>query len=608
MDRKSILRLLSCGSVDDGKSTLIGRLLHDCGVLYEDQLALLERERTVEGLPDFSRLLDGLLAEQEQAITIDVAYRSFRGPTRRYIVADAPGHEQYTRNMVTGASRADVAILLVDVMRAGQGLLPQTIRHTLISALLGIPDLVVVFNKMDCCGYERAIFENLKRAYLERIQSLSFRSIHCLPVSALRGDNIVHPGKAMPWYEGQTLLEILESIEPLEKEASGFCMPVQWVARAGDFRGLTGTVFSGSIAPEQKVRLAPSGLTGTIKRIVTFDGDLPLAETGQAVCLQLTEDLDVGRGEVLTSPETVLEEANQFSLNVVWLGDQPLVAGRMYFFRQGSVECNATITELSAGLDLNSKAEKPVHELKTNDVGRIKISLDRRLPFVPYAESRDLGGCLLVDRLSGNTVGAGMIKYALRRSHTIFPHTFELDKAAHAAQKNQKPGVLWFTGLPASGKSTVAGLTAKMLHAKGCHVYILDGDNLRRSLNHDLGFTEHDRAENIRRASEVARILVDAGLIVLASFISPYRTDRLAIRERFEPGEFFEVFVDTPLSVCIARDPKGLYAKALDGELPNFTGISAPFEAPENPDLRLDGENAPEKLAEEVLALFERAR
>lgn len=601
-----ILRVLSCGSVDDGKSTLIGRMLYDCGTLYEDQLALLEKERTAEGLPDFSCLLDGLLAEREQAITIDVAYRSFRTKTRRYLVADAPGHEQYTRNMVTGASRADVALLLVDAVRADQGLLPQTIRHTVISSLMGIPDIIVAVNKMDCRGYDQRVFARIEDEYRRRIAGLNFRSVTCVPVSALRGDNVVHRSEAMPWHTGPSVLELLETNQPGAAADEPFCLPVQWVARCPDFRGLAGTVISGKIEVGQKVGLSPSGLTSTVKRLAALDGDRPRAEREDAVCIQLADDIDVSRGEMLVDPDHRPETADQLAARIVWLNDPPLVAGRTYLFRMGTMEGRATVTELSSRLDLNSMAEQPAKELQPNDVGRVKIFLDRPLPFRPYAENRDMGAFLLVDRVGGNTLGAGLIEYALRRSHSVFWQDFELNQEAQAAQKNQKPCVLWFTGLSASGKSTVAGLAAKRLHGLGRHVYILDGDNLRHGLCRDLGFTEADRAENIRRASEVARLMTDAGLMVLASFISPYRDDRAAIRDRFGPGEFFEIFVDTPLSVCVARDPKGLYAKALDGKLPNFTGVSAPFEAPENPDLHLDGQAEPDQLVQQVLDFLER--
>jgi bifunctional enzyme CysN/CysC len=602
--RTPLLRILSCGSVDDGKSTLIGRMLHDCGALYEDQLALLERERTASGFPDFSVLLDGLLAEREQGITIDVAYRSFRTHSRRYLVADAPGHEQYTRNMVTGASRCDVAILLIDITRLNQGFLPQTIRHTVIAALMGIPDIIVAVNKMDACGYERLIFEKTVAEYRSRIQNLSFRSVHCTPISALHGDNVVHKSSNMNWYTGETILELLEELEPPEASEGSFCMPVQWVSRHGDFRGLCGTAISGKAEKGQRVFILPSGKESTIKRIASLDGDKPSVQAEDAVCIQLSDDIDVGRGSLLTEDKNI-EVADQFEGKVVWLNSPSLVEGRSFVFRMATAEANATITELSARLELNTMKEEPAKELHPNDVGRVKIYIDKNLPFLPYKENRDLGAFLLVDRISGNTLGAGMFDMALRRSHTIFWQNFNLTKTAHASQKGQKPCAVWLTGLSASGKSTVADLAAKMLHGKGRHVYILDGDNLRYGLNRDLGFAESDRAENIRRASEVAHLMVDAGLIVFACFISPYREDREAIRSLFQPGEFFEVFVDTPLSVCIKRDPKGLYAKALDGKLPNFTGVTAPFEPPENPDLHLNGEEPVEHLAAELIDFIE---
>lgn len=601
----NILRILSCGSVDDGKSTLLGRLLHDCGALYEDQLALLEKERTEEGLPDFSCLLDGLLAEREQAITIDVAYRSFRTANRRYIVADAPGHEQYTRNMVTGASHADVALLLVDVMRAQNGLLPQTVRHTVIASLLGIPDIVVVVNKMDCCGYDRLRFVNLETEYREKIRGLSFRSVTCLPASALRGDNICRPSDAMPWYNGSTLLDILENLRPPAKTDRPFQMPVQWVARTQNFRGLAGTVLSGTVRAGETIAFSPSGLTSRVARIASHGGDMERAEPGQAVCLELADDLDIGRGEVAVAAERRPEVSDHIAARAVWLNEPNLVPGRTYIFRQGTAEAKATITELSGRLNLATMEKEPAKELSPNDIGWIKLSLDRPLPVVPYSESADMGGFLLIDRVGGNTLGAGMTEFALRRSHSVFWQDFELNRSAFAKQKNQRPALLWFTGLSASGKSTIANLAAKMLHARGRHVYILDGDNLRHGLCRDLGFTERDRAENIRRASEAAHLLVDAGLIVLACFISPYRADRMAVRDRFPSGEFAEIFVDTPLDVCIRRDPKGLYAKAKSGAIPNFTGISSPFEAPERPDLHLDGTMPAEELARRVADFLE---
>jgi bifunctional enzyme CysN/CysC len=579
-------------------------MLYDIGTLYEDQFALLENERTSDVFPDFSCLLDGLLAEREQAITIDVAYRSFRTKTRRYLVADTPGHEQYTRNMVTGASRADVALLLVDATRVRQGLLPQTIRHTVICSLLRVPDIIVAVNKMDCCDYDKNIFTVIENEYRYRIKDFNFRSVTCVPISALRGDNVVHRSSAMTWHNGPSILELLETNTPPMVVDQHFCLPVQWVARCPNFRGVTGTVIAGSIEIGQKVVAIPSGLTSTVSRIAALEGDKSRAEREEAICIQLADDIDVGRGEIIVTSGTNIETASQLSARIVWLNGPPMVAGRTYLFRMGTMESRATVTELSFRLNLNTMTEQRAKELCPNDVGRVKIILDRPLPFCPYNENRDLGAFLLVDWVDGNTLGAGLIEHALRRSHSVFWHNFELNQDTQAVQKNQKPCVFWFIGLSASGKSTLAGLTAKRLHGMGRHVYILDGDNLRHGLNCDLGFTEADRVENIRRASEVAKLMADAGLIVLASFITPYRNDRNAIRMRFKPGEFFEIFVDTPLSVCVARDPKGLYARALDGKLPNFTGITAPFEPPNNPDLHLDGESDLNQLTEKIIDFY----
>ena len=598
---KPLLRILSCGSVDDGKSTLIGRILHDCGTLYEDQLTLLEKERTSEGLPDFSALLDGLLAEREQAITIDLAYRTFRTTTRRYLVADAPGHEQYTRNMVTGASRAEAALLLIDVMRSKNGLLPQTLRHTMVAALMGVPHLIVAVNKMDARCYDQAAFTAVERDFFERTKGLKFASVHCVPVSALRGDNVCNQSPAMPWYQGPPLLDILEKLESAELTKGGFRLPVQWVARAAGFRGLAGTVISGSLKVGQKVALSPSGLTGTVQRLADLAGDREEAGPEEAICLQLAEDLDVGRGEVLSSLDDRPETGDHLAARVVWFSEAPLVAGRTYLLRQATASARATVTELSAKISLETLAEVPAKELRMNDLGLIKLRLDRKLALAPYIESRDLGGFILVDPLNAATLGAGLLSFILRRSHNLFPHDFSLDARAQAAQKGQTPRVLWFTGLSASGKSTLAEKAAKALHAQGRHVYILDGDNLRCGLNQDLGFSEADRAENIRRAAEVAKLMTEAGLIVFACFISPYQRDRQAARDLFPAGMFLEIFVDTPLSICMARDPKRLYAQALDGGLPNFTGLTAPFEAPEQPDLRLDGQADPEALTRTIL-------
>ncbi len=599
MVQTSLLRVLTCGSVDDGKSTLIGRLLHDCGVLYDDQLMMLEKERTEDGLPDFSCLLDGLLAEREQAITIDVAYRSFTTKHRRYMVIDAPGHEQYTRNMVTGASHADVALLLVD---ASKGLLQQTQRHTCIASLIGIQDIIVAINKMDKCEYSHAVFSFIEQQYQNYVKKLGFRSVVCIPVSALHGDNICHKSLHTDWYTGQVLLDLLEEMEPATAVDMPFRMPIQWVARQSGLRGLAGTVVAGSVQVGQEVIILPAGTRSTVQEVLIFGGTLQQANTEQAICIRLADELDISRGDMLAEAANPPEVADHFVAHIVWLDEPPLVSGRSYLFRLGTAWANATITELSSRLDIETLQPAPVKQLQTNEVGRIKIALDRPLPLAPYKEHRDLGGFLLIDRLTSKTLGAGMINFTLRRSHNLYWHDFELNKAALSAQKVQKACVLWFTGLSGAGKSTLANLVARHLHAQGRHVYILDGDNLRCGLNRDLGFTERDRAENIRRASEVAYLMVDAGLLVLASFISPFRTDRAAIRERFAPGEFYEVFVDTPLSVCEDRDPKGLYKRARAGTLPNFTGISASFEPPEHPDLHLDGSKPLDVLVQELMA------
>lgn len=601
---KTLLRLLSCGSVDDGKSTLIGRLLYDCGTLFEDQLTLLEKERTSEGLPDFSCLLDGLLAEREQAITIDAAYRSFSTASRRYIIADAPGHEQYTRNMITAASHADAALILIDVTRVEKSLLPQTRRHTYITSLLGISDVIFAVNKMDRCDFDRERFEFIREKCRELGEPLSFRSMRCIPVSALRGDNVCRLGESSPWYEGPTLLEMLETIAPVVPKEQPFRMPVQWVARAGDFRGVSGTVVAGSLEAGQEVLAQPSGVSGRIKRIVAFDGDREAANAEDAVCLELEPDLDISRGEILTAVDAPLEVADQYAAKIVWLNDPPMVPGRTYLFRHGTMEGLATVGELSSVLDLATMSERPGHTLLPNDIGRIKFSLNRAIPATSYVDNHDLGGFLLIDRLSGNTVGAGMLEHALRRSHNVVWQRFSLGRDMFASQKGQRPGLLWFTGLSGAGKSTIADHFGKELFSRGKHIYLLDGDNLRHGLNRDLGFTEADRAENIRRAGEVAKVLVDAGLIVLATFISPFRADRLGVRELFAPGEFHEIFVDTPLNVCVNRDPKGLYKKALAGEIPNFTGVSSPFEAPTAPDVRLDGTRPLDALVGEMAAFF----
>lgn len=597
------LRLITCGSVDDGKSTLIGRLLYECGALYQEELELLDKERTADGLPDFSVLLDGLLSEREQSITIDVAYRTFTSATRRYRIADAPGHEQYTRNMVTGASHADAALVLVDAPKAHKGLLRQTQRHVFILSLMGVRDVLVAVNKMDACAYSQQVFAAIESLCSQYAARLGFHTMRCVPVSALHGDNLLVLSPRTPWYQGPSLFEALESIKPQLSVIQSFCMPVQWVARTEQVRALCGTVVSGTVAPGQEVVVLPSGVKSRVRGLCTFDGPLERAEAGQAISLHLEDQVDVARGDTLAASDAPPELSDKLAATVVWLNNPPLSPGRTYILRMGTLEALATVLELGARIDPNTQKACAAKELQANEIGRVKLGLNRLVPCIPYAQEREMGSFILIDRMSNKTLGAGMVEFGLHRSHTVTWQHFSLDKAAHAAQKAQNPLLVWFTGLSASGKSTLANLVATRLFAMGRHVYSLDGDNLRHGLNSDLGFTEADRAENIRRASEVAALMLDAGLVVLASFISPYRADRAAIRDRFAPGEFVEVFVDTPLEECMRRDPKGLYAKALAGEIPNFTGISAPFEAPEHPDLHLDGCQSPEALANAVLAL-----
>ncbi len=605
-ENSSVLRLLTCGSVDDGKSTLIGRILHDCDLLYDEELKTLENERTAEGLPDFSALMDGLLGEREQAITIDVAYRSFATANRRYLVADAPGHEQYTRNMVTGASRADAALLLVDATKAVGGLLPQTKRHTYILSLVGVPHIIVAINKMDVMHYSREVFSMLEKMYREYAADLGFKSLHCIPVSALRGDNVKDKSAATDWYSGKTLLETLEAIEPVAEERGAFRMPVQLVSRIDDgSRCLSGTIVSGQVAVGDEIAIQPSGVQSTVRRITTMRGDREVAVAEDAVNVQLATEVDVWRGDLLSCVDRPPEIADSFSARMVWLNDPNLVVGRTYIFRLGTTEALATVAELSAKIDLDTRRESAAKSLGVNDLGRVKLILNRPVPLAPYKESRDLGGFILVDRLTSRTLGAGMIEHSLRRSHNVLWQDFAIDKKSSSAQKGQKPFVLWFTGLSASGKSTVANLVAQRLFVSGKHLYSLDGDNLRHGLCNDLGFAESDRAENIRRAAEVACLMVDAGLIVLASFITPYEADRRSIRDRFEADEFLEIYVKTPIEVCAERDFKGLYKKAFAGELPNFTGVTAPFEEPVNPEITLDGTMTPEGLSDQVIAFLQ---
>jgi bifunctional enzyme CysN/CysC len=602
---KDLLRFITCGSVDDGKSTLIGRLLHDSKLIFEDQLTALAKDSARHGTTgedlDFALLVDGLEAEREQGITIDVAYRFFSTAKRSFIVADTPGHEQFTRNMATGASGADLAIILID---ARKGVLIQTRRHSLICSLLGIRHVLVAVNKIDLVGFQQDTFDKIVADYAAFAAALGFASVAPIPISARFGDNVTTASQNTPWYAGPTLLQYLETID-VDRDVieRPFRFPVQWVNRPNqDFRGYAGTVASGQIKAGEPVVEATSGRTSKIAKIVTYDGEVAGAEAGDAVTITLEDELDIGRGDVLVSPKARPEVSDQFAAHVIWMSDEPLMPGRSYLSRIGTKTTPMTITAIKYKIDVNTREHLAATKLELNDIAVCNLSTGFPVAFDPYDQNRRTGAFIIIDRFTNATVGAGMITFGLRRGTNIHWQPLLIGKTERAALNKQKPAIIWFTGLSGAGKSTVASLVEQRLHARGHHTMVLDGDNVRHGLNRDLGFTEADRVENIRRVGEVAKLMVESGLVVLCSFISPYRAERDMVRGLVEPGEFIEVFVDTPIADCIQRDPKGLYAKAQAGQLKNFTGIDAPYEPPENPEIHLHTlGQTPEQLTEVVL-------
>jgi bifunctional enzyme CysN/CysC len=609
--RKGLLRFITCGSVDDGKSSLIGRLLYETKMIFEDQFAALRDDSkkvgTRGGEVDFALLVDGLAAEREQGITIDVAYRFFTTEKRKFIVADTPGHEQYTRNMVTGASTADLAVILID---ARKGVLTQTRRHSYLVSLLGIRHIVVAVNKMDLVDYSQETFANIERAYREFARQIKLQAITCIPVSAVAGDNVTSRSMRTPWYGGPSLLEHLETVaSPDPADDAAFRMPVQWVNRPNpEFRGFAGLIASGAVRRGDVVRVLPSGRTSTVARVLTGEGESPKGVAGQSVTLTLTDEIDVSRGDVFSIADAPPAVANQFEATIIWMHDEPLLQGRAYLLKLGTTTVIATVAPIKYRVNVNTMEHLAAKKLDLNDIGVCGLELSRAIAFEPYADSRVLGGFILIDRLTNNTVGAGLLHFALRRSQNVHWQALDVNKRARAQLSHQKPCILWFTGLSGAGKSTIANLVEKQLHADGRQTYLLDGDNVRHGLNKDLGFTNEDRVENIRRVAEVARLMVDAGLIVMVSFISPFRSERRMARSLVEAGEFIEVFVDTPLTLAEARDAKGLYKKARRGELKNFTGVDSPYEPPENPEIRLDTTQlGPEAAASRVIAYLREA-
>ncbi|MCA0244228.1 MAG: sulfate adenylyltransferase subunit CysN [Proteobacteria bacterium] len=610
-EHKSLLRFITCGSVDDGKSTLIGRLLYDSKMLFEDQLAAIESDSrkwgTQGGEIDFALLVDGLSAEREQGITIDVAYRFFSTDRRKFIVADTPGHEQYTRNMITGASTADLAVILVD---ARKGVLTQTRRHSYLVSLIGIRKVVLAINKMDLVDWSQDAFDRIDEDYRAFAARLGLADVQSVPLSALKGDNITAPSAAMPWYEGPTLMQVLEGAEldQTRQQRQPLRLPVQWVNRPNlDFRAFCGQIASGTLRPGQRVRVQPSGRESRVREIVAFGGDRAQAQAGESVTITLEDEVDISRGDLISAADAPAEVADQFECTLVWMADEPMLPGRPYLLKIGTRTVGVTVTEPKYKVNVNTLEHLAAKQLGLNEIGVCNIALDRAVPFDPYAENRATGGFIVVDRLSNNTVGAGMLHFALRRAHNIHLQHLDVDKAARSSLKGQQPAVLWFTGLSGAGKSTIANLVEQRLLALGRHSYLLDGDNVRHGLNRDLGFTAADRVENIRRVAEVAKLMVDAGLIVLSAFISPFRAERELARSLLAEGEFIEIHVDTPLALAESRDVKGLYAKARRGELKNFTGIDSPYEAPQAPELRVDTAGcSAEAAADAVIELLRR--
>ena len=584
------LRFITCGSVDDGKSTLIGRMLYEAQQIFEDQVASLRNDSkkmgTQGGDIDFALLVDGLAAEREQGITIDVAYRFFATDKRKFIVADTPGHEQYTRNMFTGASTADVAIILID---ARQGVLMQTKRHSMICSALNIKNVVIAINKMDLVEFSQDIFNEIEMDYRAFAQDMNFESITAIPMSALNGDNVVSRSRFTTWYQGPTLLGFLETTETrVSPKNQAFRFPVQWVNRPNlDFRGFSGTVEAGSVSVGETIRIFPSGETANIESLVLFEDELDSAEAGQAITITLDREIDVSRGDVIVAEKDPCEISDQFEVQLVWMAQEPGYLGRSYWLKLGTNLVNAQITDIKYKININTSEHLSATQLELNDLSIITLKVDHPVAFEPYNDCSALGSLILIDRMTNQTIAAGMIQFALRRATNVHHQLHDINKKAREHLNGHTSKVLWFTGLSGSGKSTLANALEKKLYQQGIRTYLLDGDNIRHGLNNDLGFTDADRIENIRRIAEVAKLMVDAGVVVITSFISPFKAERDSARELFAEGEFIEIFVDTPLDLAESRDVKGLYKKARSGEIPNFTGINSPYEAPENPDFTL---------------------